>query len=395
MINVCANWGSTGRIAEQIGVLAQKNGWDVYMAFGGSHNPSQLKTIKIGNKALRFLHYILYRFFDREGMGSIIATWLFSRKIKKIKPDVVHLHNIHGHYLNYTILFKALKEMRVPVVWTLHDNWPITGHCYLYRKNDCNKWKTECDNCIKNGRYAFDNSKANFIRKKEAFTSLDCITLITVSRWLAGVVKESFLKKYPLKTIYNGIDLNVFRPHNTDEIRKRFQLFGQTIILGVASTWTEGKGYSDYISLSRLLPDDYKIVMIGLTKKQITKLPNNILGIERTQNVAELVEWYSIADVVLSLSYGESMGLTPIEGMACGTPAVVYDNTAQPELVTSETGIIVETGNVGAVRDAIIKLCSMPKSDYIEKCTKRASVFEKEKQFHEYISEYEYILSKC
>lgn len=393
MINVCANWGSTGRIAEQIGVLAQKNGWDVYMAYGGSSNPSSLSLIKIGNRLNRIIHYFFFRYFDREGLGSIITTWFFVKKIKKIKPDVVHLHNIHGHYLNYRLLFRTLKEMNVPVVWTLHDTWAITGHCYSLKKNDCEKWKTGCYDCIKSERCSFEHSKHNYEIKRKTFTSYNKITFVTVSHWLANIVKESYLKDYPLRVVYNGVDIELFKPVNDGTIRSKYKLENKYILLGVATTWSNNKGLADYKKLCYYLPDTFKIVLLGLTNQQIDSLPDKILGLKRTSSSAELVQWYSLASVVLSLSYGESMGLTPIEGMACGTPAIVYDNTAQPELISNDTGVVVETGNVDDVRQAVIEICKKPKAYYCDNCRKRAtSFFEKEKQYFEYINIYKNVL---
>lgn len=392
-INSDANWGSTGKIAEMIGQVALSNGWQIYIAYGRDYNPSQLQVIKVGNKLSVYLHYFLYRFFDLEGLGSIIPTLRLIKKIKRIKPDIIHLHNIHGHYLNYPILFKFLKKINVPVVWTLHDCWTMAGHCYLYGCIECERWKTACHHCPKSEKWSLDNSRFNYGLKKKCFQSLENVHIITVSDWLRSLVKDSFLSKYPVTTIYNGIDLNVFKPSFNSYIHKK-RLDHKKILLAVASVWSDYKGLSDYIKLSEQLSDEYQIVLVGLSESQINQLPSKIKGIKRTQSQVELVELYSAASVVLSLSYGESMGLTPIEGMACGTPAIVYSNTAQPELVTPETGCVVETGDIEGVKNKIISICAKGKDSYKEACQKRArEVFCSSDSYGMYFSLYNSLLN--
>ena len=393
-INSDINWGSTGKIAEMIGQVALSNGWQSYIAYGRDNNPSQLQVIKVGNKLSVYIHYLLYRFFDLEGLGAIIPTLRLISKIKQIKPDIIHLHNIHGHYLNYPILFKFLKKIKVPVVWTLHDCWTMTGHCYLYGCIECDRWKTECHHCPKSEKWSLDNSKFNYRLKKKYFRSLENVHIITVSDWLGSLVKGSFLNKFPVKTIYNGIDLNVFKPSLNGYMQKE-GLDNKMILLAVASVWSNYKGLSDYIKLSELLSDEYKLVLVGLSESQIHQLPSKIKGIKRTQSQVELVELYSAASVVLSLSYGESLGLTPIEGMACGTPAIVYNNTAQPELVTPETGSVVETGDIEGVKRMILNICSKGKNSYKEACQKRArDIFSSSNSYGKYFSLYESLLKQ-
>lgn len=384
-VNIAANSGSTGKIAEQIGVLAKSYGWDCYMAYGRSHNPSALNDFRVGNDFGIKLHFLLNRLLDAEGLGSWFATMKFIKKIDEIRPDIIHLHNIHGHYLNYPMLIKHINKRQIPVVWTLHDAWIITGHCYLFGGTGCEKWKTECHHCPMAFKYGLDRSQQNFRRKKRLFTSLKQVELVTVSNWLKNVIGESFMKNYPCRTIYNGIDLNVFQSRESDW-KKRLGLDKQHIILGVATAWDERKGFKDYMRLSAILPPSYVIVLIGLTDDMMVHLPQNVVGMGKTKSQEDLAALYSIADVVTSLSASESMGMTPVEGMACGTPAIVYDNTAQPELVTPETGKIVETGNVNAVKAAVLEICAKGKEYYSNACVKRASeLFNKDMNFKEYV----------
>ena len=262
------------------------------------------------------------------------------------------------------------------------------------------KWKTQCFQCPLKHRYPralVDNSTRNFNQKKSSFLGVgDKLVIVPVSAWLADQAKQSFFKKNKIEYIYNGVDIDVFSPKgDTRRLIMKYHLEGKTIILGVASTWTEDKGFLDYLMLREKLSEHYIIVMIGLDKKMMTKLSSGIIGIEHTQSVEELAEWYSVADVVLSLSRAETFGLTVAEGMACGTPAVVYNNTAPPELITERTGCIVEkTGDIYGVISAIKEIQKNGKEYYSAACRKKAEeCFDKTKCFQQYIDLYNEILS--
>lgn len=190
-INSIVNSGSTGRIAEEIGQTAIKAGWDSYIAYARKYGSSNSKLIKIGNNIDIKMHGLKTRMFDKHGLASKNATRNFITEIEKIKPDIIHLHNIHGYYINIEILFKYLKYSNIPIVWTLHDCWPITGHCTHFAFIGCEKWKSQCNNCPQKNSYPsswlFDRSEKNFNLKKELFTSLPNLTLVPVSKWLAGI----------------------------------------------------------------------------------------------------------------------------------------------------------------------------------------------------------------
>lgn len=399
-INVTANWGSTGKIAEQIGVHAISCGWDSYIAYGRYANPSKSNLIKIGLGVSQLWHVLLSRIFDNQGLVSRIATKRLVRKIEKLSPDIIHLHNIHGYYLNYKILFDYLTRVDIPVVWTLHDCWAYTGHCSHYIQDKCCQWKQECirKDCGRlYPRSFFSRTKRNFNLKRSLFTSLGSRLVVTpVSSWLADQTEKSFLRNQRIHFIYNGLDISVFTPHDTEHIKRKFNVEGKSILLGVASTWSEAKGFSDYMELRKKLPKDYVIIMVGLNAKEISKLPVGVIGVKRTQSVHELAELYSAADIVLSLSRAETFGLTVAEGMACGTPAVVYNNTAVPELITAETGLIVDnTGDIDGVIQAVEAIIGQGKQRYSYACRKRAEeYFDNRKCFEKYIQLYNDLLSR-
>lgn len=397
-INIVVNNGSTGKIAEEIGIAIQNKGWESYIAYGRRTSNSKSIIIKIGNKFDIFFHLIMTRIFDKHGLYSKKATRQLINKIEIIKPDIIHLHNIHGYYLNYKELFEYLKTLKTPIVWTLHDCWPITGHCSHFTDIKCKKWKVECNSCPQKKTYPksiiFDRSKENYHNKKEAFNSIDNLTLITVSDWLSNIYYNSFLSKHKIKRIYNGIDINIFKPTETPIIRNKYNLESKFIILGVASTWSESKGLDDFIELNKILDDDYRIILIGLDSKMIKKLPQGIIGISRTENQVELAKYYSTSDVYINTSTQETFGLTTAESLSCGTPCIVYNSTACPEIISSETGFVVEPNDINMIYNTIQIIKSKGKYYYKEKCRQRViDNFLKEDRYSEYTELYDSILN--
>lgn len=383
-INVTANWGSTGKIAEQIGLKAMESGWDSYIAYGRMMNPSKSNLIKIGTQWDVYCHYALSKFFDMEGLASKRATRKLVKEIERIEPSVVHLHNIHDHYLNYPILFEYLSVHNIPVVWTQHDQWGTTGHC-AYNMEGCEKWKTGCYDCPLASKWSLDKSKRNYELKKKWFTTIKKAIIVPVSDWLRNELEQSFLSKYPIHVIKNGIDIDVFKPKVFD-IREKYGIGGKKIILSVASVWSDGKGIADFIRLEEKLPKEWVIVMVG--KIDSKNLPEGIINIHQTQDQIELAEVYSAANVYVSLSSSETFGLTIAEAMACGTPAIVYDNTAQPELVTPQTGEVVRQGDIDGILNALqrFEIKSVRMSDL---CREHAVKFlDKNKSYSSYISLY-------
>lgn len=340
-INVVCN-GSTGRIMNQIQEEVQNQGWEAY-SFYGRGNPTNDNCIKIGNKLDVFFHVFITRLFDKHGHGSKIATKKLIKQIEKINPDVIQLHNIHGYYIHLETFFKYLKKCDKKIVWTLHDCWAFTGHCAHFTHPKCDKWQTGCNKCIRKKDYPksliCDSSKKEYLFKKELFTNIKNLTIVTPSNWLAELVKKSFLKEYEIKVVNNGIDLNVFKPTNTIDVRKKYNIpENKKIILGVSSVWNNSKGLNEFLKLSKIIKDDYVIVLVGLREKQIKKLSNNIIGIERTENVEELANFYTIADVFYNPSREETFSLVTVESISCGTPVLVYDDSATKELVPEFAG---------------------------------------------------------
>ncbi len=387
-INSVCGYGSTGRIAADLYHAVKADGNDGAVAYGRKAALDEdVETVQIGSSIGVVAHGILSRFTDKQGFYSTAATKRFLEWMREYEPDIVHLHNIHGYYLNIELLFRYLKEQGLPVIWTLHDCWAMTGHCVHFDRVHCDKWKTGCHHCEQRKEYPTslfcDRSAWNYQKKKALFTSLNNLTLVTPSEWLAGVVRESFLGKYPVEVISNGVDLEQFRQTDGD-FRQRHGLEGKRLIVGVASIWEKRKGLQDFIALSKLLNEEWRIVLVGVSEQQKSLLPANIIGVTRTNSIHELAEIYTAADVYVNASVEETMGLTTAEALACGTPAVVYDATAVPEAVDDSCGIVVPCGDVQAVAEAVKRIDKSAAA-----CRKRAEErYDKEKQYMKYIALY-------
>lgn len=399
-INSVANTGSTGRIAEGIGQAVMKAGWKSYIAYGRYANPSQSELIKIGNKWDVYNHVLQTRLFDKHGLASKQATWKFLQQMEQIKPDIIHLHNIHGYYLNYPILFEYLSKTNIPVVWTLHDCWAFTGHCAHWAFTGCDRWKSGCNGCIQQKGYPSswfkDSSAQNYEDKRNAFTSVSNITFVPVSDWLGNFIPDTFMKGYTIYRIYNGIDLSVFQPQNKkEEIFQQYHIVTKYCVLAVTNVWTVSKGYNDLKKISSLLGNDYTLLMVGVNEKQQKELPTHIKGILRTENITQLADLYAVADVFVNPTYADSFPTTNLEALACGTPVITYRTGGSPEAISSETGLVVEQGDIQGLVKAIKKICQKGKDTYSKACRDRAvQYFNKEERFQEYVDLYNQILSK-
>ena len=393
-VNTVLNSGSTGRITEELGSVARKAGFETYAGYGviGSSGTAQ-NGMQIGSKFDRYLHGLETRLMDRHGLGSRRATREFVRKLEEINPDIIGLHNLHGYYLNVEILFTYLKKVQKPVVWTFHDCWPFTGHCVYFDRVGCEKWKTECHHCPQKKRYpssyGLDRSRKNFYQKRELFNSLNNLTIVTPSHWLKNLVKKSFLADYPVEVIHNGIELEVFKPGN-EHLPESVKTVDKKIVLGVASTWDDRKGLGEFKKLAKILDESYQIVLVGLSREQLQKLPDTLIGIERTENVQQLASLYSVAEVFANPTLSDNFPTTNIEALACGTPVVTYNTGGSPEAIDEETGLVVKQRDVEGLKMAIEEISEKEQSYYQQKCRLRAlDHFNKEDRFRDYLSLYE------
>jgi glycosyltransferase involved in cell wall biosynthesis len=398
--NSVANWGSTGRLAEDIGDVAMAAGWESYIAFGRQYNPSKSHLLQIGNKWSILSHTLKSRLLDRQGFGSYWATKRLLQKLDEIKPDVFQFHNVHGYYLNLPLILKYANKKNIPIVWSLHDCWSMTGHCAHFVKIGCEKWKTQCAKCPLKAEYPtswlLDCSRKNYLEKKRLIQAVPRLSVISGSQWLADVASQSFFKGRNIHVIADGIDIDIYQPRiNGDELRKKLGLEGKFVILATGTSWGDDKGLSDYGKLREMLSDDYAIVLVGMTQEWLEKVPEGVIGLPRTKTPVELSDYYSMADCVMSLSRMESFGLTIVEGFACGTPAIDYDTTALPELITPETGLIATFLDVEDVKKKVEIMRAKGKSSYSKKCREVAvEQYGRTNCYHKYMNVYKSLLSQ-
>lgn len=394
-INSVCGIGSTGRIATDIHNILIDKGHESYIAYGRGQSKNCDNTIKIGTEMDNYTHVFKTRLLDKHGFGSKKATIELIEKVKEIDPDVIHLHNLHGYYVNIKILFDYLKEVDKPVIWTLHDCWPFTGHgAYLdnignYSGEDVYIYGTTKSSYPKS--IICNNAKRNYDNKKKIFTGLKNLTIVTPSQWLANLVNESFLSEYLVKVINNGVDLNVFKPTKSS-FKSKYNLQGKFVILGVASIWDSRKGLKYFADLKKSTSEDEKIVLVGLSKKQLKEIPKDIIGISKTDKIEDLVDIYSSADVFVNTTLEDNFPTTNLESLACGRPVITFDTGGSPESIDDTVGIVVEQENVCDLRYAINKIKAQRKNYFEANCIIRSKkLYDKNEKFLEYIDSYKEI----
>ncbi len=364
IINAVADPGGTGSICVDIARKYAAEGHAVTLAYGRYDNlaPEAVPFARRIGKPLDVkLHGVRSMLLDQHGLGSVRATKQFLAWAEEWKPDLVWLHNLHGYYVNYELLFAWIKRHpELEVRWTLHDCWAFTGHCSHYMAVGCMQWKTECRRCPEKKHYPasllLDRCRENYRRKRDAFTGVKNMTLITPSQWLANQLADSFLRDYPVEVRYNTIDPDVFKPTQSD-FRQRHGLVNKKLVLGVAFNWNMRKGFEDFLELSPLLDNSYCIVLVGLDNKQMQSLPKGILGLPRTGNLRELAEIYTAADVFVNPTYEDNYPTVNLEARACGTPVITYNTGGSPESVPPEN--VVPCGDVDALARRIRELLEL------------------------------------
>lgn len=394
-INTVCGTGSTGKIALDLYHLAEDAGHTCYFAFGRGTAPTAIRSYKIGNFFDFGCHVILNFLRGKSGFGSNHVTKQFLKWLDQIHPDLLHLHNLHGFYLNIAMLFTYIKANHIKVVWTLHDCWPFTGQCAHFDYAGCSKWITGCHDCpIYRSDYPYslfcDNSRQNYIQKKAAFTGVKDMTIVTPSFWLASLVKQSYLQEYPVKVIPNGINLEIFCPSHSDSksltLPSNFE--NKKIILGVANVWTKRKGLDFFFQLHKDLPDAYHIVLIGLSKRQQQKIHSQygdaITALTKTTSQQALADWYRSAYVFVNPTLEDNFPTTNLEALACGTPVITFRTGGSPESISDKCGIIVDKGNIIELKEAILSL-SENSNITSAACREQAMKFNSNVNFQEYL----------
>lgn len=357
-INTTYNIGSTGRIVAGLERIIVDAGHHSYVAYGYGDLEDR-HHYKIISQIDSYKHNVLSRLSDSQGLHSNNKTNKLIGYIDALSPDIIHLHNLHGNYLNYSLLFEYLKRYEGKIVWTLHDCWSFTGHCAYFDLVSCDKWIDGCCDCPQRSAYPpaiIDSSSRNYSLKKSLFSAVsDKLTIVPVSFWLERLLRQSFLNQSKIKTIHNGIDLTKFRPTKNGGIKKRHY------VLGVAFPWDRRKGLADFIKLRSILSNDIDIILVGLSKKQAANLPDGIQGLEKTNSIEDLCSLYSCALALINPTYEDNYPTVNLEAMACGTPVITYNTGGSPESITAHTGKVVEKGDIIGVNEAINDIVNNPR----------------------------------
>ena len=381
-INSVCGFGSTGRIVAD---LTKTNDYESLVCFGRKKDFANVNSFQFANFFDNAFGAIRTILFDNNLNICTNATRRLIKKIKEYNPDIIHLHNIHGYYVNVEMLINFLKEYGKPVVWTMHDCWAFTGYCSDAYYVNCEKYQKECKNCDHWFAYPFSIFKQNvtkdFYKKKKLLEDFDNLTIVTPSRWLGGICNLSFLRNKQTVTVNNGIDLNDFKP--SKEKNKKFT------VLAVASFWTKDKGSEDLNKLVKLLDRDIEVVVVGNGSDKI----EGVKSISHTNNKAELVDLYSSAHVLINPTLDDNFPSVNIESIACGTPVITYRTGGSPEIIDGKTGVVVDKGNYRAMAEVVN---SLYKNYYFrsEDCVERSKRYSKEVMKKEYQKLYESLLSK-
>lgn len=408
-INAYYGDGSTGNIVKDLYLYQKSNGIDSYVIYGKNYKKTEKNIMFCGYKYSFIIHKILYHIFGNALGYSYISTKSIIKKIDKIKPDIIHLHNLHDYYININLLFDYIIKNNIKVVWTFHDCWAYTGHCCHYKPIDCQKWQTECYNCplqrMGPRSMIFDRSKEFYDKKRKLFNAVNNLNIVCVSNWLQNETSKSFLNVHKISTIYNWIDVKSFYPEENNlvsEMKKKLGIVNKFVILGVSYNWTEQKGIYDFIEIANKIDDNQVIVLVGnninkkkYDKRNVYELPSNIILLPPTTDKNLLRLYYSMSDVFINPSRVETFGLTTAEALACGTPAIVYNNSASPEVVGTDglCGEVIkyDDNRISYIMNYIKTIKKNSKSYYAQNCINKVNKFFVN-NFEKYIRLYSEIL---
>lgn len=394
------NFFSTGNIMNQIATLGRKQGYDIitccpYRRDNKKHIYDH--QILFSNRISRNLHQLLALYTGLNDCFSIISTLRFLFRIDRIKPSLIHLHNLHNCYINIPLLFRYIKKKHIPVVWTFHDCWPITGQCPYFDRSSCYRWETGCGSCPQYNKYYpisyVDRTRFLWKLKKRCFTGIEKLVIVTPSQWLKQMVERSFLRYSDVRVITNGVDINTFQPKKSDFRAQHGIREDQYMLLGVATRWTEQKGIDIWIRLANELDDRFRVVLVGTDEQLEATLPESMIAIRRTTDQSGLADIYSAADLFVNPTREETFGLVNIEALACGTPVLTFRTGGSPECVTADTGSVVSCNDYDALMKEILRICINAPYDP-EKCRRRAMEFEINNQYGKYIDLYAEIIGR-
>lgn len=395
LINTVAGTGSTGRITQSLYREIVNNGDEAMLIYGRGTCAADINSYKVGTAADFFWHVLRHFFTGMGGFFSTRRTRLLIEHLEREKPDLIHLHNIHGFYLDCEELFAYIKRAGIPVIWTLHDCWSFTGHCAYFDYVGCEKWKTGCHDCPQyRNAYPYslfrDNTGNAYTRKKHSFQNVDSLVIVTPCEWLKRKVQASYLSEYPVKVIYNGIDTDKFYPEESNTNTDRYTL------LGVANIWEKRKGLIYFEELLKSLGEEYTGVLVGVNHRQCRKLrkefPENRLKlIQHTKDVDELRKLYNKATVFVNPTLEDNFPTTNLEAMACGLPVVAFDTGGCAEAIQGTNGVIVPKKDVIKLTEAVQTICWKETTERKKK--ENLKIFDNHKMLEEYMKLYQKLVN--
>lgn len=383
-------YGSTGRIMFQLADALEKRGHKVLCTSGFTWRKSSRADFFVTSNIFeKTAHTYLARLTGRTGGFSYMATKRLLKRLDDFAPELIHLHNLHGWFVNIPMLFDYIRKKDIPVVWTLHDCWAFTGHCPHFDAVNCEKWKTECSCCPQYRSYPatfFDRSRKMYHLKRKWTEGISRMTIVPPSNWLGGLVRQSFLADYNIQVIHNGINLEIFTPESSTALTDTFKS-GKHIVLGAAYKWDHRKGLDVFLELSKRLDDAYRIVLVGTDDETDRELPDNIVSVHRTQSQREMAALYSAADVFVNPTREDNFPTVNMEALACGTPVITFDTGGSPEIPDESCGVVVPKDDVDALEREIRRVCK-EKPFTAQQCLERAKVFDESNCIREYLELY-------
>lgn len=388
-------YGSTGKIMFSIADVIKSTGGECLCTSGFTWKKTDRNDFFLTSGIIeKIFHTYAARLTGYNGCFSIMATRRLLKKIDHFKPDIIHMHNIHGWFVNLPMLFKYLKKHKeIKVVWTLHDCWSVTGQCPHFTMAECDKWKTGCYECSQCNTYPHtyvDRSEKMYRLKKSWFNGVEGMTIVTPSKWLKNIIEQSYLKDYKVNVIHNGINLDVFHPRESD-FREKYHLQSKYILLGVSYAWDNKKGLDDFLELAKRLPEKYQIVLVGTDDKVDSMLPMNITSIHRTHNQEELAEIYTAADLFVNPTKEENYPTVHMEALACGTPVVTYNTGGAGEMLNEKCGTVIPYNDIDKMEEVIRNRCECNPFTR-EECLFQAKKFDEKERYEEYLELYKKVL---
>ena len=360
-INTTATGAAPAAVACSIALATDAAGGESLLCYGRGPQPgASVNAVRFGTPMGVAAHGLRTRLLDGHGLGSKAATLELLRIIERYQPTHIHLHNLHGYYLHYPTLGGYLRHCGLPITWTMHDCWAMTGHCAYPSEHSCDRWMTGCHKCPARrtypGSWLLDASATNHRTKIVAFSDIPQMEIHAVSHWLSAQLERSYLSQYPITVHHPDADPRIFSPApGRQAIRRQLGVAdSEKLILGVANFAEPRKGFRDFLALRDIMPEGWKFLMVGLTSQQLHSLPEGIVGSPRIRSTEQLRQMYTAADILFHPTRADTYSMTIREAALCGTPSVVYDTCGAHEALVPGLGAAVSPTPAAAAKAILV-----------------------------------------